>query len=388
MNKSKILLPVLIIATLLTACSDDKPNSGTTEGEAKTLIVKTNIETRTLKSTFAENDEIGIYTKSSSDVSSTWYNKVTGVSKATYKSGEWSIAPPVELSEKAASVFAYYPFSAQATDPAAIPVSTVAQIDYLYAGAANTATASNATTNLSMRHAQANIRFNIAKLSYTGGAGVLQSIQMANNSGKTAFFTEGALNIATGVITGKTGANGAFTLSQINKPTAAQGWTEAIPAMMVIPFKPQAAGDVQLIVTIDNNPYTINCPALPEGYVAGKQYTIVFELSDAGLILNPEDMTVETWGDNSNTVTGKTSVFLTIITTKANQIVTMPDMGTSTGVITFGDGQEGDYTANLQHTYAQPGTYKVQVLVKSIVTVVKFSGLPEMSEIDLSKFGK
>lgn len=387
MNKNITLLPVLIIATLLTACSDNKPN-GATDGDAKTLIVKTNIETRALKSTFAENDEMGIYTKSSSDVSSAWYNKVTGVSKATYKSGEWSITPPVELTEKVASVFAYYPFSAQATDPAAIPVSTVAQIDYLYAGATNTATASNTATNLSMRHAQANMRFNIAKLSYTAGAGVLQSIQIANNSGKTAFFTEGTLNIATGAITGKTGANGSFTLSQIDKTAAAQGWAEGIPAMMIIPFKPQAEGDAQFIVTIDNKPYTISCPALSEGYVAGKQYTFVFGLSDAGLILNPEDMTVETWGDNSNTVTGKTSVSITIITTKANQVVTMPDMGTSAGVITFGDGQESDYTANLRHTYAQPGTYKVEVRVNSIVTVVTFTGLPEMSEVDLSTIGK
>lgn len=386
MNKK--LFSIVLFATLLAACSDDKPTSGNgEEGEVKTLTIKTNIETRALKSTFAENDEMGIYAKAASDISSDWYNKVNGVCKATYKGGKWTITPPIELSENIASVFAYYPFSVQSTNPAAVPISTVAQIDYLYAGASNTASASNTTANLSMRHVQANIRFNIAKRNYTNGAGVLQSIQITNKEGKAVFFTEGTLNIETGVITGKTGANGAFTLSQINKIATAQGWSEDMPAAMVIPFKAQTSGDVQLIVTIDAIPYIINCPAL-DGYVAAKQYTFTFELSDAGLTLSPEDVTVEAWGDNSNTVTGKTSISLTITTTKANQIVTMPDMGTNIGMITFGDGQEAEYTPNQQHTYAAPGIYKIEVRVKSIITEIKFTGLPEMSEIDLSKFGK
>lgn len=372
-----------LFATLFAACSDDNPKTE----DAKNLSVTTTISTRALKSTFVDNDEMAVYAKSSDDLGSGWYNKATGVSKATFSGGNWTLTPPVEMSESTAAIFAYYPFSAQVTNPAAVPVSTAAQIDYLYAGTSNMASASGSTVALSMRHAQANVRFNIAKLDYAGAA-VLNSIKIANKSGKNAFSTEGTLNIATGVITPKTDASATFLLSDINMTASAQGWAEEMPAVMVIPFKPQAEGDILLVVTIDGTEYSINCPVLSDGYEAAKQYTFTFELSSAGLVLNREDLTVETWGDTANTVVGKTSVSFAITTTQANQVVTMPDMGTNPGIVTFGDGQEADYTPNLQHTYATPGKYQVGVRVKAKITRVKFTGMPEMSEIDLSRFGK
>ena len=389
MKNIKAILSITLFAALFIACSDNKtqPDNPEPPVNPKNLSIKTSIETRALKSTFAEKDEIGIFIKSADDIASGWYNKVAGVCKATYANGSWTIVPSVELSESAASVFAYYPFSAQATDPAAVPINTASQIDYLYSGTSNTASASNTTVTLAMRHAQANLRFNIAKLDYAGAA-TLQAIKIANRSGKKAFSAEGTLNIATGNITGKADANASFVLSEINKAASAQGWSDDMPAAMVIPFKSQPAGDIQFIVTIDGIPYTIDCPTISDGVQPGKQYTFTFELTASGLVLNTEDITIETWGDNSNTVTGKTSVSLTIVTTGANQVVTMPDMGTSTGKIIFGDGQEADYTPNLQHTYATPGTYQVGVRVKSKVTVVKFTGIPEMSTIDLSQIGK
>lgn len=53
-----------------------------------------------------------------------------------------------------------------------------------------------------------------------------------------------------------------------------------MPTAMVIPLKLQAAGDVQFIVTIDNIPYTVNCPNIAEDFTMGKQYTFTFELPE------------------------------------------------------------------------------------------------------------
>lgn len=379
MNKKSIIVSVALLAVLFSGCSEDNPGME----ETKNLSIQTGIETRALKSTFGDNDELGIYVMSS-PTGLSWYNNVSGICKATYNKGGWMLNPAVGLNESTAYILACYPYVSQAVDPEAIPVNTAAQVDYLYAGASNTASITSPSVTLSMRHAMTNFRFNIANTGYTAGEGILQSVSIANNSGKKVLFSEGTLNAGTGEITGKSGANASYTISDINKTAVSQGWAEDMPAAMLIPFIELAAGDVQFIVTIDNRSYTIDCPLLSGGYAMGKQYTFTFELSSSGLTLFPEDVTVEVWGDTNGTVSPKSNITYTVNTTKANQVISAPDMGSATGIVSFGDGSSADYTPNLQHTYSSVGTYKVDMRVKTKATKVNFSDISSVGEIDLS----
>lgn len=388
MKKNTYLFSLALCVSILAGCSDEKPEVN----NSNYLTIQTSIpDTRALKSVFVVNDEMGVYVKSSASLTAGWYNEVADVCKATYSGSVWSLAPNVVLNNSTAYIYAYYPFSAQVTNPEAVPVTTTAQLDYLYSGSANTASSSANTLSLNMAHAQANFRFNVINLGYSG-VGVLKSIRIANKNGKTTLFTAGTLNIATGQITGNPGANNGYTIADINKKVEADGgWTTGLPSAMVIPFSPTAKGDIEFTIELDEKAFVIECPTLADGYVAGQQYTFNLKLSGRNLVLEDGDITIQPWGDNSvdlgDVVTRGNSVIYTLTTKAPNQAITLPALNVSVAEVTFGDGQSATYTANLQHTYATAGTYQVTINTENELTRATFTNMGAVTELDLSGMG-
>lgn len=388
MKKNTYLFSLALCGSILVGCSDEKPEVN----NSNYLTIQTSIpNARALKTAFAENDEMAVYVKSAASLTAEWYNDVAAVCKATYRGGAWSLAPNVVLNSNTAYVYAYYPFSSLVTDPEAVPVSTTAQLDYLYGGSANTASSTVNTLALNMAHSQTNFRFNVINVDY-GGVGVLKSICIANKSGKTTLYTEGTLNIATGQITGKSGANTGYTIGDINKTVEADGgWITDLPSAMVIPFNPEAKGDIEFIIELDERTFVIECPTQVNGYVAGQQYTFNLKLSGRSLVLEKNDITIEPWGDNSidlgDVVTRGNSVIYTLTTKLPNQTITLPMLNISTAKVAFGDGQSAIYAANLQYTYAVAGTYQVTINTESEITRATFSNMNAIDELDLSGIG-
>ena len=388
MKKNTALFSLALCVSIFTGCSEESP----VLNEASYLSIETTIPTtRGLKTSFVANDEMAIFAKSSASLTGNWYNDATSASKATYNGSSWSLNPNIMLNSNTAYIFAYYPYSSQATDPEAVPVSTVAQLDYLYGGSSNTASSTSNTLALNMAHAQANFRFNVSNQGYSG-VGLLKSITIANKSGKKVLFTEGTLNIATGVVTGKTGANSAYAIADINKNIEIGGnWASTLPSAMIIPFNPTAKGDVEFIFNIDDKIYTIECPTQTNGYIRGQQYTFNLKLSGRDLVLNQEDITIEPWGDNSvdldDVVTRGNSVAYTVTTSSPNQSIALPALNAAKGEVSFGDGQTGTYSTNLQHTYEAAGTYQVVINTESALTQATFKEMGSVTEIDFSGMG-
>lgn len=390
--KKYILFSIAFIGSILMGCSDD--NSEPTKDN--NLVIKTGIPelpelaaARAVKATFNANDEMGIYVKSGSDLTSAWYKGVTGVVKATYDGSAWTLTPNVVLSSDVAQIFAYYPFSSSVNNPEAIPVKTASQIDYLYSGGNNKASGSNNTLILQMNHVQANFRFNVINMDYMG-EGILKSITIRNKENKTAFRTEGTFNAATGMITPEEGADGPYAISGISKKIeSGKGWQSALPSAMVIPFGIQSKGDVEFVFEIDDNSYTVECPVQNDGYAKGQQYTFNLKLSGKNLVLNKEDITIEPWGENSvdldDVVTRGRSITYTVTTEKPNQPIYIPEINLMSDVaVSFGDGQTAPYSSGLRHTYAAAGKYQIIIASENVIDQVEFADVMSVSEIDFS----
>lgn len=383
----KPILSLVLCTFMFANCSDEQQPVNDT----KLLTIHTDItKTRALKTVFSPGDEMGIYAKVNSSLNSGWYNKVTGVSKATYNGSTWALSPDIVLTNNAAYIFAYFPFSSLVTDPETIPVSTEEQVDYLYGGTSNTASNANNVLTLKMSHVQANFRFNVINMGYNGD-GVLKSVRIGNKSGKTTLYTGGTFNAATGNVTGIAGSNASYTIAGINKTAEAEGWTANLPSAMIIPFNPVAKGDVEFVFEIDNKTYAIECPLQEGGYAKGQQYTFNLKLTGKNLELNQEDITIEPWDDNNvnldDVLTRGNAVNYTVVTKSTNQVVRLPQLGISSAEVSFGDGQGGAYTPGLVHTYASAGTYEVVISSEAELSKIEFADISSVAVLDLSNMG-
>lgn len=387
MNRSIFLLLIFFLVCMIVGCSDEK---STIEEKTDYLSIQTDIDTRAVKTTFGEGDEIGLFIKSTSEPTSSWYNQVTGICKAVYDNKSWTISPAVVLSNDQAYVFAYYPFSMQSINSESIPVNTNQQIDYLYAGTSNVASRTNSVLKLNMQHVQTNFRFNIVSMDYTG-EGNLESIEIRNKEGKEIFYTTGTFSAATGVITGIKDGHEPYIIPSINRGIVTTGWSADLPSAMVIPFMSESKGDVEFVFIIDKKQYIVECPVRNGGFTKGKQYTFTLRLSDLDLTLNKEEVTVESWADNTvevDDLVTRGSITYSVMVSSENQVIYLPTLDISKGKLNYGDGQTGIYSSNLEHTYNAIGSYQVRISSSEKITRVSFPDISSISEIDLSTMGE
>lgn len=275
----------------LSSCSDEQVPVLANNQLAVEAYLESSDGTKAIKNAWINDDKIGLFVKQSSVVTSDDYGEVNGQVVTYFNGTAWNLSPSVSLSATPAYVFGYYPYVSSVSNGAALPVSVAAQTDYLYAGAAQSASSNSPTVALSMKHALTMLSFNIKKSGYIG-AGNLTSVQLRNKTDQSKWASEGTLNIATGEISNT--AYDPYTLT-CNKAILAGGWTSDLPAIMAIPFVTGAVSEVEVEFTVDGKAYVISLPN-SVAFGPGSKYILSLTITSGSMVIDSGNMTIVPWG--------------------------------------------------------------------------------------------
>lgn len=306
--KKLLFILLAVITALFSSCSKENetetpitPAPTTTALNIKASVYGDTPQTRASISSFPNGAALGLFI--TSGTLSNLYNGVSsnGNVRSTLSGSTWAQSPAVYLSPAPATVYAYYPYSSGNINGTAVPVEHGTQTDYLYGThttGQGTVNSENPGVNLTMNHALSLLQFKLSKNNYTG-AGLLTKIEISNKAGKTALYSEGVMNIATGDITNTTAKNQAAILNlSYSLPASLPGVAPSSLQVMVLPMiTTVAAGDVQILFTIDNKVYTYNIPAATK-WEKGKVNTYTITLSGTQLITN--NVTITDWQTGVN----------------------------------------------------------------------------------------
>lgn len=251
---------IIALLFLFSACKDE--NSGMEDGEGVPLSLGSVSLTldKTRATTLVTSGSIGVF------MSGTGYTSQNDIEYA-YSSG-WSTLTPIYLYKKNASVCAYHPYSASITNSSAVVLTSQnynAAADLSFA-AAQTKTSASPGVSFTMTRAYSMLTFSIThEASYTGSCAI--SDISVSNSG---ILTGGSLNIATGVLSGKTAATVSFNPGI----TVASGSTASAQVLMV-PVTTAMTGNITLSFTVDGvvKTATLSTSTLST-LAAGKNYTV------------------------------------------------------------------------------------------------------------------
>jgi hypothetical protein len=266
----KGLLLLLLLPSLLMACSDEQ---GTTGSEMAALSIG-QVTTKTLNTrstTAVTSGDIGVF------MSGSGYTTQSNV-KYSYAS-PWTTTTPIYLLPNSASICAYYPYSTSITDATAVPLTSQiysSSADLCYA--VNTdKTSANTSINFVMSRAYAMITFNIIHEETYTGACVVSNISM-DNAGVNA---TGTLNITTGVLASTTA--GTVNITPSSAITVATNSISSIQALLV-PVSTAMTGYITFSFTVDGTERvaTIAASSLST-LVAGTTYTINASMEKTGL---------------------------------------------------------------------------------------------------------
>lgn len=354
----------ILFLTLLTACSDEQDNKGTTSGSK--LGITASIETKAVSTTFKNGDKMSIFVKQESNLSSDNYvEPVVG----SYENANWVLTPQVDLNG-VAYVFAFVP-SMNQVDPAAVPINIGSQTDYLYSGNGVKVNPDAPTATLTMKHALPMVAFNIAKSGYEG-EGILSSIQIDGEN----LYCEGTLDISTGRIS--TTKKGVCEITT-NKAISHEGWTTDLPQMFCLPFSSVDAA-VHLTCVIDGNEYTV---ALPDVDVKSEmKYLFRLWMKEAELVVSDE---VEVISLNKNADTMPVTYTLQIGYKGTEAVLPKLEGDNVSATVDWGDGSMDTYRYPLIHTYNTDAEYCVDIKLNGAKSV-EFGKLDDIEYIDVSGF--
>lgn len=287
----------------VSSCSNDSVITPEIEqGDQPTLLnVTTNIEVASRSVTgrpvnsFVSGDEIGLFV--SSGAVNSPYNGVASNKnvKSTFTT-VWTQATPVYLSSLMATIYAYYPWNAAATDGTAIDIDHTSQTDYMYATPVTNINNRQPRAAITMNHALSLVQFDFKKENYTG-VGSLTAISIANKTGGTSLISTGKLNLTNGAIT--KGASKEPVTKATNLPQTIGTWNEiTFPKMLVIPTSSTAtAGDIVISFTVDGQVYKWNVPA-GTAWEQGKKNTYTVTIKGTALEVSP--VTITPWGNGDS----------------------------------------------------------------------------------------
>lgn len=297
---TRIFLKGWLCASLCTAlglssCSDEKIPVVADHQLTVEAYLESADQTKAIKTSWIDTDKIGLFVKQSSNISSADYGEVNGQVVTYFNGTTWALSPAVSLSATPAYVFGYYPYSSTVTNGGAVDVSINSQTDYLYSGAAQTATSSNANVALTMKHAMTVLSFNIKKNGYIG-AGVLNAIQVRNKSGQSKWASAGTMDISSGAITPT--AYDAYTHS-CNLTIQPSGWTSNLPAIIAVPFATGGASEVEVELTVDSKSYVVSLPN-SVSFQPGSKYILTLTINSGSMVIDSNNMTILPWGADQN----------------------------------------------------------------------------------------
>lgn len=274
MKSTVIYSLFLSLFTLFVSCNNEE--TAVSEGnDSSELVIKTSFnELRSsLKaasvSDFAEGSKLGLFiTKGNLEDDYT-----TGIAhniESTLTGGIWKQNPPVYLYSHNAGIYAYYPYNAGHTNGAEIPIQS-GVTDHMYGthtrGQGTTVNKETPVVNLTMNHACTLVQFNIYKANYSS-EGRLTRVAINNAPGKSVVFYSGKLNVKSGLISDKSGADKSIqtTSSPLllipdKKFTDEKDYVK----LLVIPTsKTSSPGEVIVTFNIDGKDYTWEVPAATE----------------------------------------------------------------------------------------------------------------------------
>ena len=287
----------------VSSCSNDSVITPEIEqGDQPTLLnVTTNIEVASRSVTgrpvnsFVSGDEIGLFV-SSGAVNSPYNGVASNKNVKSAFTTVWTQATPVYLSSLMATIYAYYPWNAAATDGTAIDIDHTSQTDYMYATPVTNINNRQPRAAITMNHALSLVQFDFKKENYTG-VGSLTAISIANKTGGTSLISTGKLNLTNGAIT--KGASKEPVTKATNLPQTIGTWNEStFPKMLVIPTSSTAtAGDIVISCTVDGQVYKWNVPA-GTAWEQGKKNTYTVTIKGTALEVSP--VTITPWGNGDS----------------------------------------------------------------------------------------
>lgn len=341
MKKSYLLLAGVALMSAFTACSNDDEMKAVAQAEGTPLVVQSvgvdlvNTKAAIREALFSGTESIGlfIYTDSEGNLSGD-YNENTSTSISTTNvpyiralDGSWSATQPIILSSTEGIVYGYYPYDSDYDgDGTNVEVNVAAdqgtgqsdgsedddtQRDYMYADPV-TGLSNKAYTiaQLTMNHALAMLTFKFEQSTDDGdkypGEGMVSEIILKNvDNTKSAVKTGTAtMNISSGDIDGGQAVissnPASITISPDDQNTLLDvdendGSGTELPRMLVYPNEGVAAGDAEVLVTVDGNQYKVAIPALTTttGWLKGNNYIYTFTLKGTGLEIT--DVAITEW---------------------------------------------------------------------------------------------
>ncbi|MGM9796424.1 MAG: fimbrillin family protein [Parabacteroides sp.] len=333
MKQSFALLVGLAFMSAFTACSnDDEFAVAKTDNQ---LVVKAvglaGVDTKAgiTATAFAGNESIGLYvnngplgTKYDNDVD---YENV----KYTANGGaNWATESMVTLTNVSGTVRAYYPYSedngvytpsdpnvanngtsiqlrvnaTQGTGIGGVTADDPAQIDYMWATPVENVSSSKPDVSLSLNHALTMLSFqftNSTEKPYPG-VGKVSKITLKNKDGVTPLKAGLAtMNIDNGEITLDARAAAAeFSVLPNAESLKNVADLNAMPRFLVFPANSATAtninaGDIIAEIILDDVKFSLKLPAIPGGFVAGKNYQFQFTIK--GVELEVDQVTIKPW---------------------------------------------------------------------------------------------
>lgn len=287
----KIIFMAAMSALVLGLSSCNNDDNPVEEAPGSTaLVVRTDIQTRSTISEFPPSAELGLFVTSGKLGNN--YNSLPDNSnvRSTYDGAYWEQSPAVYLNSAPATVYAYYPYNASNADGQAIPVEHLTQKDYMYGthSVGQSINNLNPIVQLTMRHALSLIIFQFDMSDYPG-AGTVSRVGIMNGPVKKVLFSEGTMDISTGIITGTEGKNDKAVTNEIENNRCAK--------LMVLPVNVPANGDVIVQFLIDGKLYMWKVPAKTT-WAKGTRNTYTVKISEKKISVG--NVLIKDWEDGMN----------------------------------------------------------------------------------------
>lgn len=238
--------------------------------------------TKGIITNFTDNDRIGLFLTAGELGANYQENAEAANVPAAYMQGSWKVSKDLVLTEEA-TAFAYYPYSSEVTDGAAVPLEIGSQTDYLYASPA-VVDEKNPIAQIGMKHALALISVRVRKNDYQH-EGKLTKVEVLDVQ------EIGTMNIATGAVT----KSGPTTAYSVNRDVTLDDADLVKTQMIMLPTViAEAAGNIRFQITVDGKFYNWDVPK-SHIWEAGKEYTYTLNLSKTPEELPDLELDVDYW---------------------------------------------------------------------------------------------
>ena len=292
-QKHKLLLSLLLctITGIFTACTDDTESISNHNGTP--LSINVGVDTPQSRALIAGNSlpdgsQIGVSVvdASGTDYQDQDYNNVCYQAVTEDGTQKWKVQSrsDILLSGEAGTLYAYYPWTAAATDftQIAVNMDEADQKDWMVAEPITNLSDAQATAAVKMKHMLTNFKLSFYKDNYSG-KGEVTAVTIRSN----AFATTGTLDATTGTFAAY---GDGHTLTRTFATTLGTDKTAATACnVMVVPNT--VAAPVTISVTVDGNTYSSVTSSLT--LEKAKSCNYAMKLSSTGLSIT--EVTLTDW---------------------------------------------------------------------------------------------